>query len=598
MSKIQNSNIKSAADLGGDKTLLPSSSKIYTAKSSNDLETVLRKNKDDATVAPAVSNDNTEGYEVGSRWTDVTNDKVYFALDVSTGAAIWQEVGAGGGGSLTVEDEDASPSITATKIIFPEGTLSNPSAGVAQYNGGISAAQLNISKPIRYTTNAANTVANATVTFIDYEDQVFDGDGLVLGAGSGNVTTTNTGWRWVSNRSGKVHVTANIRFDNANIDADEELQIRIYKNGTFYSAKNKVPESSNASPSVNLSITDTVSVVDGDRIEIAVNQNTGATIAINVSGLVNFVNIYFIDGENSVITPTFTDKPVRYSTNAGTAIPTGVVAYIDFEDVSWDEDGLVLGAGSSNVTVSGTGWRWVANRSGKINVNAVMRFTDADFDVDENCSIRINKNGVLQTRKNWTAYASLGAPTITADINDDVNVNANDYIEISISHSAGGDLSPTATGVENYICIKYIDRESLSVNPFETKHQQKFLSADATVASADHTDLKFSNLEIGKMYKATMHVQFNFSGSAGNAQLQMKHNGSILTEARYDSPDSTTNAIVSETHYAIFEATATTVIFESIGLNVARALAGNGAADETWTMLEELPNHKVTTQWT
>jgi hypothetical protein len=54
--------------------------------------------KEDATVAPGVSNDNTEGYHVGSIWVDVTADTAYICVDASTGAAVWDEVGAGGGG--------------------------------------------------------------------------------------------------------------------------------------------------------------------------------------------------------------------------------------------------------------------------------------------------------------------------------------------------------------------------------------------------------------------------------------------------------------------------------------------------------------------
>lgn len=42
-----------------------------------------------AVVAPIVTNDNTEGYAVGSRWIDVTGDNEYVAVDVSTGAAVW-----------------------------------------------------------------------------------------------------------------------------------------------------------------------------------------------------------------------------------------------------------------------------------------------------------------------------------------------------------------------------------------------------------------------------------------------------------------------------------------------------------------------------
>ena len=53
----------------------------------------------DGATAPTVDDDAADGYSEGSRWVDVTNDKIYFCLDATEGAAVWQEVGAGGGGS-------------------------------------------------------------------------------------------------------------------------------------------------------------------------------------------------------------------------------------------------------------------------------------------------------------------------------------------------------------------------------------------------------------------------------------------------------------------------------------------------------------------
>jgi hypothetical protein len=70
-----------------------------TARTSLELGNVENlKVKLDAATAPGDSNDNTEGYAVGSRWVDVTNDKEYVALDVSTGAAVWTETTAAAGG--------------------------------------------------------------------------------------------------------------------------------------------------------------------------------------------------------------------------------------------------------------------------------------------------------------------------------------------------------------------------------------------------------------------------------------------------------------------------------------------------------------------
>jgi len=47
------------------------------------------KVKLDATEAPTADNDITEGYTVGSRWFDITNDKEHVCLDNSDGAAVW-----------------------------------------------------------------------------------------------------------------------------------------------------------------------------------------------------------------------------------------------------------------------------------------------------------------------------------------------------------------------------------------------------------------------------------------------------------------------------------------------------------------------------
>jgi hypothetical protein len=49
-------------------------------------------NKFDATTSPAVGDDGLDGYAVGSVWIDVTNDRSWVAVDVSTGAAIWLEL--------------------------------------------------------------------------------------------------------------------------------------------------------------------------------------------------------------------------------------------------------------------------------------------------------------------------------------------------------------------------------------------------------------------------------------------------------------------------------------------------------------------------
>lgn len=127
-----------------------------------------------ATAAPAVTDDSGDGYAVGSRWLDTTNDKEYVCLDATAGAAVWTETTAtGGGGALTVEEVDGSPTDSAvTKLVFPNGTLAIASH-IATYTpagGGGALTQI-------ATQDVASAVASVTFSSIPgtYRDLVLVG---------------------------------------------------------------------------------------------------------------------------------------------------------------------------------------------------------------------------------------------------------------------------------------------------------------------------------------------------------------------------------------------------------------------------------------
>lgn len=54
------------------------------------------KNNWAASSEPTTGDDSGDGYVVGSRWIDTTNDKEYVCLDNSSGAAVWTETTGGG----------------------------------------------------------------------------------------------------------------------------------------------------------------------------------------------------------------------------------------------------------------------------------------------------------------------------------------------------------------------------------------------------------------------------------------------------------------------------------------------------------------------
>jgi len=116
--KITETNLESAVD-HKDLTNDPHN----VTKAQVDLDNVENlKVKLDATAAPGVSNDNTEGYAVGSRWIDITNDKEYVALDVSTGEAVWTETTQSGDGAGTYLE------LTDTPAAYEDGKYAKSTA--------------------------------------------------------------------------------------------------------------------------------------------------------------------------------------------------------------------------------------------------------------------------------------------------------------------------------------------------------------------------------------------------------------------------------------------------------------------------------------
>lgn len=78
------------------------------------------KCNNEAIVPPTVDDDSTDGYDVGSRWFDVTAEKEYVCINPAEGAAVWKETtGAGSGDTLPVVDTTpvVKGSVDPTKLV-------------------------------------------------------------------------------------------------------------------------------------------------------------------------------------------------------------------------------------------------------------------------------------------------------------------------------------------------------------------------------------------------------------------------------------------------------------------------------------------------
>ncbi len=64
------------------------------------------------TVDPTINDDETGAYDVGSRWINTANGRVFFCVDTTTGAAVWKDVTATAGGSHPVTVDTSDPTVT------------------------------------------------------------------------------------------------------------------------------------------------------------------------------------------------------------------------------------------------------------------------------------------------------------------------------------------------------------------------------------------------------------------------------------------------------------------------------------------------------
>ena len=131
----------------------------------------------------------------------------------------------------------------------------------------------------------------------------------------------------------------------------------------------------------------------------------------------------------------------------------------------------------------------------------------------------------------------------------------------------------------------------------KTKTQTKVLGSAVTATTADVTDLKFNNLEIGKRYLCYGFLARNFIGTSNPTLRYVYTNGAqtfYLGDLRADVFVGANLMVVDGGFSFEFTATATTLVFSytETAANGSQLNAGSRAT------LVELPNDQATTQWT
>ena len=486
--------------------------------------------------------------------------------------------------SVVAETEDASVSVTANKVKYPTGTLTDNGDGSVSYSGGLSPATLNFVKPLFVHATSSTTFNNASNTKVNFGtiDSILDGDGSFD-------TGTDT---WTCPADGTYNISAQVTMQGTS--EQYHLNLEMLLNGSTPIARDTTHKGTSNAEFERANVEVTRFFSQGDTVIIQ-GAKGGANLNTQNGQQYTYINVVKVDGENSVITPSTSNAAVRYTTNAGNNISNGTATFIDIEDISFDSDSLVTGAGSGNVTTSGTGWRYVSPRSGVLNVKGTLTLDmGSDFDTDESAAIRIYKAGSLYSEFTPTMQGSPNSGKLPLHIDDLVEVAQNDIIEIAVLQLSGATRPLTNAADENFVSIHYIDREPLIANPFQTKFQEKILGS--TISTNATNIFTFNNLTIGKTYRLFTQLHANPT-SGGQGFGNINHNGTLLASCGMSLSGGDQNGATKSSTEAVFTASATTVTVDSVIVGTA-SIIGSGDKGSSYAKLEELPNHVTTSEWT
>ena len=140
----------------------------------------------------------------------------------------------------------------------------------------------------RYTTDAAQSIADSTTTLVNFEDVGYDPRSLV---------TVGAGWKFTAPVGGYYQVNLRVQFQTtANWDYGDLLALDVYVNGVQVSrlfCSETLGSAADAAPSVQVSAhgSDAIHLNRGDALSVRVLQESGADLALTASGIENHIAI-------------------------------------------------------------------------------------------------------------------------------------------------------------------------------------------------------------------------------------------------------------------------------------------------------------------
>ncbi len=301
-------------------------------------------------------------------------------------------------------------------------TVRIPVTQFSSFNQGIVTPNT-VTQPAARNNTSGATVANSTITYLDFPTEDFDDDSLFEGCGSGNVTTSGTGCRLIANRSGKIMILSRLAFDDTNIwGGGEQYQLSIYVNGTRVRRNTKeiITTSVTTNQKITTGISGIVEVQRGDYVEIGLNQTSGSAAPLALSSTDSYFDAAYTGGA-----PDFASR--------------GVEVYQDFilsSDVT--ADGSIADFAINNLTVGNCYFisgnirgNTVTDSSALINVaNGAQDLARIQFGNANGSLVQWSRSPSIQFKATGTTVSFTASSISNVTINGD-GTKLGSYIQIT-----------------------------------------------------------------------------------------------------------------------------------------------------------------------
>lgn len=127
-------------------------------------------------------------------------------------------------------------------------------------------------------------------------------------------------------------------------------------------------------------------------------------------------------------------------------------------------------------------------------------------------------------------------------------------------------------------------------NPKQIDWQIKFLSADV-ISDVVISDLTYT-LTVGATYRITLKMNSRVTAADNDVAIDIKDGATVIGRL---SGDNNFTADMFNSSIIIRKMVNTALTFVAASATANALIAGNGAGDETYVMIEKLPNHNETT---